>query len=147
MAKNDAKNSTTATGGESGRAQQPRPGRSHQLRRNKARRTSAPIAAGEASAQKAQKGGEQPRQANMRQTKAAKQFRTMIPASVQRMRPIGKVQLARAVQPRQLSSVKSLSVAIIEGRAISPIGKVSTARVAQARQRATTKFTGLVKSK
>jgi hypothetical protein len=113
-----------------------------------ARKTGAlqPEGSATTQAQKGQKGGEQVRQAQVRQLKAVKQVRTMIPASLQRIRPIGKLSIARAIQPRQLSSIKSVQTPSIEGFARPQIGKISSARVAQVRQRFAAKFKGQLKS-
>lgn len=147
-----AKEDTSNTSGSEGRSSmQPRPGRSHQLRRGKVLKRLV-VSLGGTTEQKPSKAGaaaQQPRRAVSRQVKAVKQSRTSVPATLVRARPIAKVQLARAMQPRQYSTIKALGVAVADFDLVArpPIGKVVSARAAQVKQRASVKFKGQIKAK
>jgi hypothetical protein len=149
MAKED-KSDTSGSEGRTGR--QPRPGRNHQLRRSKVlkRLVLSGTGAAEQKPSKAGAAAQQPRQAAARQIKAVKESRTSIPSTLVRARPVQKVQLARAMQPRQLSTTKSLGAAVADLDQLiarPPIGKVISARTAQVKQRASIKFKGQIKAK
>jgi len=135
MAERGRELSTSGTSGSEAAirlAQQPRVGKSRQLRRTRDQRALV------LSAQ-APEGAAQRRQGRFRQLRTVKQLRTVAPVQSDIIIII-KFSLARRMQPRQLSSLRSPMITLPRDIVVTR-PKVDVARVAQVHQRAATKST------
>ncbi|HEX6100346.1 MAG TPA: hypothetical protein VF432_28790 [Thermoanaerobaculia bacterium] len=131
--KKGTSDSTSGTGGGSGRVMQRRPGRNRQVRRAKE------VAAVATSVTRARPDKAQSiARAVPRQSRGTKQQRTVGTTDLTAARPISKITVARRLQTRQIATSKISEVQVALGLR-APVVKIDTRRRAQVSQRAATR--------